>query len=1227
MDLSLRSIRRGVTAFSIFALIASMFVTINVANAAYGDVPADAWYAADVQWGLDNGILDPTQAYFRGGDNATRAEFSKMVAAAAGIPEAACDETLFPDVNASHWGCGWITALADAGVVSGDTSGPTAGYFRPNDNLVRAEAAKMAVEAFALTAPAGTLGSDYFTDSVVGQWYDEYIGVARYNCVFQGVGGGTTVEPGRNIVRAEAIAVVNRADTPTTDCSAVVAEGALTVALDGSSPDSAYIPQNAANVLYSVFAFTASAEEDINVEELIISRSGLGLPGDFDNLKVYVDGVQKGGEKTLNVSTNSSTFSLASDPINVPAGMTVLVEVRADMQAAQNSQNALCIDMPEDVLAMGDASNAEVTVGGSFAVCGEYMMTTSATVGTLTYTVSQPSAADINIGDTDVSVTKVKMDMATEGVDVNRITFKQAGSANPEDFGNPMLYVSGSPIDANYSWEGDYLTFDLSDSPLNIAKGSSKTVELRVDVVGGLNTTAAFDIYRDWHIEGTGTVYGYGVNVAEAGASISPANRDIIGGNIAFSLSANNPVTGDVKVGAEDFEFTRFNISTSGDGVTVRKISLTVNGVTTSGTLDEIEDVKIWAKNSAGTWVVVAGPNDLTGALVPPQTVAFTDTFDVPAAATTEFIVTADLTNTAVALDTYSIDVADVTDPNLTELEFSDGDPVNEATEVTGGTLTGNVMTVMDPSFVLSLAATPGDKTYVKNTTDRDLVAFDVAASTADDLRVTGMTITCQGAPASLCSDAFQSLNLYKKDGSTITKLAGPKSMTALAGGDGNVVFGLNETILAGDSSRFLLRGNIASAAVAAAYGFEVSLAGDVTVEDTESAAATDNTLAYPVGTRVVTVAGAGTLANTGISDADTKARLLVGLSADEAVLKVRFAANELEGWIVKKLTIDELVDPCGVAPCTDSDVTKVYVSYVDKDGATQKASATLSGGTLTFNNLAAYVPAGGNQTLLVTVDVADVSTGNAVAGDVFQMFLNAAAATYEAVGESSGTQVLAGTDVTGEMMRVAKSAPTVAKVDLSTTLANGELSLYKMTVAADAAGDIAVKQLGFNLGYTFTGLGDATDFKLFKNGVLVSDTANVDILSDNGTNMEPLAAYSLIGDAPAQFFVQFDSGATGGEDIITKGTSATYELKATFAGIATGDSVTTAFASDTVGNVGVIVAGTPITVGGGASNFVWSDMSAALHDAILGGPSSADWLDGWLVNGVSSAGSQVLSK
>jgi hypothetical protein len=1236
----------------------------GTANWAYKYVETVAKHAIVGGYKDNTGTLT---GYYGPSDPVTREQAMKMLVLGAPLTTNTKGGPHFDDVPASRWSYEMVETGYNWMVVDGY---PGTKLFKPENNINRAEIAKMVAQAmdpkqrpgsgFMLDmadATSSTMVDVCFTEEPTST---EAMDKANYMIedldgnalTVSSVGAGsdamcvelTTAAQDSTKVYEVTVTGVTSADSGEVIMAGSVQfngytvgdAGDLTVRVDGSTPDSMDIPKNGANILFSVFALEAGDNEDVRVEQLVLSREGLGLPGDFDNVKLYVDGVQMGGEKTVNTTTNTATFNLTSDPIMVDAGSTVLVEVRADMNGAENSQNKFCLNTTDDVTAYGDTTDAELAVDGDFAACGEYMTTTSASVGTLTYKVSQQSTADINVGDTKVIITKLRLDAAQEDIMLDRISFKQSGSADGEDFANAQLVLSGVPIDVEGTWEGDYLTFDLTelDTPIVIDKGASKNFELWVDVVGGLGNDASFDIYRDWHIEGTGEVYHYGVNTEEDGASVTPANREIVGGNIAFALSSMNPISGEVADGANDHEFLRFNVSTAGDAVTARKITLTVSGFA-GGTAAEIEDLKIWSKNSNGDMIIVAGPNDVNAL----GDIVFTDTFDIPGAKTTEYVVTADIITGATNGHQFRVDVADVTNSSKTELEYTaDGDPVDEATEVSGGTVQGNVQTVQDPSVQVDLAATPGNKSYVKNNTDKDLVAFDFAASTADDIKLTTLTVTCTSALD--CSDAFQSLNLYLKDGSTMTKLDGPRSMTDLGAGDGEVVFSFNQDIPAGNSARLLVRGNVASAALAGPYLFDIK-SGDVTAEDSESNDATVNGL--DTSDRTVTVAGNGSLGNQNVSDTVVRSRVIVGNSTLQPVLKLRFSADELESWYVRSLQIYDVAGS-GVHSATqnDSDVSKVYLQYADSASTTYTASANMIGSMADFQLAVGhyvYVPANGNTTVTVLVDVGDVTTGGALAGDL-PIFEFDDGFDFSAVGASSATEITSAATGTidGEEMRIARSAPTITKVTsgVSSDLANGEQTLYKWTVKADAADDIAIKQMAFNVDVT---TGSVSDFKLLRNGVDVSSSSQtIDINNDgNGLgglvgSIEPTSG-GLITNTNDIVFIQWLDASDAGEEIITAGTTVTYELKALVSGTSGTDTVSTSLRSDTEANAGnLYYNGTFVdvdcdTAGNcGDSNFVWSDLSLSPHDNDVTASSSNDWLDGYLVEGLSSAGSQTLS-
>lgn len=1233
----------------------------------FNDVAEGEWFHVYVETAYANGIVggylddngDPS-GFFGPADSLTREQSAKMLVLGAPMTiNTNCGPT-FPDVTTNMWSYNFVETLYVNSVVDGYPDGT----FGPTLNINRAEIAKMVSNAmnpvprpcggFSLSTAKAT--SETSVEACFTQEYgDGAMDMANYmiedqngdSLAVTGVAASSDAmcvdltTDAQDSTKVYDLMVDNimsstgedlLGDTATFNGFSVAEAGDLNVMLDGSSPDGMNIPKNGSNILYSVFAFEAGANEDVEISQLVLTRQGLGLPGDFENVKLYVNGIQKGGEKTMNSTTNTATFNLSSEPIMVPAGKKTLVEARGDMAGAENSNNKLCINTSNDVMAMGATSGESLAVGGSFAVCGNEMTTTSAEVGTLTYRVSQSSTADINVGDTDVLMTKVRLDAAEEDICVDKLMFKQQGSADAEDFANPTLVLSGSPLDANVSWEGDHLMFDLMevDPCIEIEKGSTKNFELWVDVVGGLGNDASFDIYRDWHIEGTGQVYGYGVNVEEDGSSITPTDREIVGGNIAFSLSANNPIAGEVARGANDHEFTRFNISTAGEAVTVRELTLTVSGG--GGALaSEIEDLKIWAWNeNTEQWVVVMGPDDVTAF----GDISFIDSFDVPGMDTTEYIITADITNDAGDGHEFDIDVADVTDPSKTELEYtSDGDPVDETTEVSGGVLDGNIQTVADPAVDVTLAATPGDKSYVKNTLDRDLVAFDFAATTADDIKITSLTVHCAIDGGVDCSDAFQSLNLYLKEGATLTMLDGPESISS-DGTDGDVTFSFTHVVEAGNSSRLLVRGNVASAAGPGGYDFSIEDDSDVTAEDSEGTDAVVNdgdgdyadawdVADFAAGNggfpREITVAGMGAFGLQEVADASTDSKILIGQKLKQSVFKLRFSADDLEAWNIRKLQIKD------IGTGNDADVTKVYLDWAGKT-----FSANMVGGVANFNlPSGSYinVPANGNVIVTVSVDVGTVEVGSAVAGDLPQFALDFDT-NFEAVGASSSTVITTApgyaADVEGEEMRVAKSAPTVAKLSAPTSIGNGTQVLYKWTVTADAANDIAIKQFAFQP--SVTGAVTLSDFELTRDGALISNSDNVDIIENTGAavDLEPGGAAWTADEV----LVQWRNGTDSGEQLVTAGTTVTYELKALVGGATGADNVSTVLLSDSgsAGEAGVITDGSDLVeVDGTASNFVWSDFSISPHNSTLGG-SSTDWLDGLYVKGLSSAGTHTLS-
>jgi len=272
MDIS--RFKRACAGLSVAAM---MLTQVGTAFAAYSDVPSGVWYKDAVSAFTDAGYLDATQARFRGGDTATRAEFTKLIVMLnGGLLSTPPAVPSFNDVPTGAWFYAYMEEAAKEGWVRGDNNcyGTKPCNARPNANINRAEAASLIVRAFGLES---TGAAAQFVDNPSGQWYTESIQTAADNCVLQGDDSTGRVRPSDNMNRAEMVVMLHRVDQGLTfgvDCgkgqvtapavksvmatSSTTVEVEFTVAMDKASAEtkanytmsgSPTVPINAAKLI------------------------------------------------------------------------------------------------------------------------------------------------------------------------------------------------------------------------------------------------------------------------------------------------------------------------------------------------------------------------------------------------------------------------------------------------------------------------------------------------------------------------------------------------------------------------------------------------------------------------------------------------------------------------------------------------------------------------------------------------------------------------------------------------------------------------------------------------------------------------------------------------------------------------------------------------------------------------------------------------------------------
>ncbi len=374
----------------------------------------------------------------------------------------------------------------------------------------------------------------------------------------------------------------------------------------------------------------------------------------------------------------------------------------------------------------------------------------------------------------------------------------------------------------------------------------------------------------------------------------------------------------------------------------------------------------------------------------------------------------------------------------------------------------------------------------------------------------------------------------------------------------------------------------------------------------------------------------------------------------DEVLAKYRFTAAN-EALKLTKITIE--------LPAGSADEINSLSLW---DGTTKvTGDVTVTNATPAYAEFNSFVPdfviaKDTTKTLTVKANTNTIGGGADSDGTAIIAVLaeNVGETQFEARGVSSNT-VLDDGDVTADISARSMYLRNLPTIDLI----NGtEQVVYSFTVAADANEDAAMKQLVFNVSLTDNAPTDDTltlgSFKLYRGNTDI--TGQADIHAKVGTSLE---AANLTetgnGTDTAAVIVTFgNETSSNSEEIIAKGTSNTYTLRATSGGFVTGaenDSVSVVLNNDasaqTAGYVYLVdldtsaaqrtaalgeltneasandgTEGVDPTLG---ANIIWSDNSDVPHDFDLvdssalatDSTSGDDWINGFLLKNLPFSG------
>ncbi|MGN0164316.1 MAG: S-layer homology domain-containing protein, partial [Candidatus Ornithomonoglobus sp.] len=177
------------------------------ANSVFEDVIGH-WAEESITYLYDNGVVSGvTEALFEPDRAITRAEWCKMIFSLCGMETKQTADIGFYDVDADAWYYPYIIAVADSNIAVGDE-----GYFRPQDNITREEAAVIAARTFVYcTGNNGEAESDMmFADkNKISSWAYDGVRLMASMDIMNGM-EDSRFEPAENTTRAQTAAILTR---------------------------------------------------------------------------------------------------------------------------------------------------------------------------------------------------------------------------------------------------------------------------------------------------------------------------------------------------------------------------------------------------------------------------------------------------------------------------------------------------------------------------------------------------------------------------------------------------------------------------------------------------------------------------------------------------------------------------------------------------------------------------------------------------------------------------------------------------------------------------------------------------------------------------------------------------------------------------------------------------------------------------------------------------------
>ncbi|MFH1286464.1 MAG: hypothetical protein ABII02_01795 [Candidatus Magasanikbacteria bacterium] len=557
------------------------------------------------------------------------------------------------------------------------------------------------------------------------------------------------------------------------------ADGKLTVALSASTPASKTLSNSTAYNNMLKVNLTAGNDEDVTVNGLTVTKTGLTANTSVSGVSVWHNGMRLGDVVTSISSDNTVVIGFSGSPLVISAGDTETLTIAFNFSSGATSGT-----VGAEIASASDVDTTSA-VSGSFPVTGNTFSLTSGDsslgdltvdaqgVGGLSLVNAQTAGnGNVEIGDTkDIGKFQLTQSNGKHDLQLEQVVFYVPGTVKEADLNNFKLRApDNSVLATTASMKDRYVTMNLA-TPYTIPAGLTRTLTLSVDIVDGSGNYFAVELQNDYDVLVKDAVLGfYIVPVDSDGGDWSSeveaasAYFRMKSGTITLTKASDSP-SGNISAGATEVVLARYQARGVGEDFEVRKMGLKIATSTAAylnGNVKIKVDGKVVHTISAGTSANTLMTSDSTQYTLSTR-------FTLKSGTDSIIEIVGNVPTTATNVWTYRAYIGNFYGKRMSTLDFQDDYPASTAN------VAGNLLTVQSTALTVVKDTSLGNRTIAPGG-NHVIGQYIVKAGQSEDVCLTNVSVKLGSVSGAFNAPThLQNLQVWVGDaqlGSTISSVA-----------------------------------------------------------------------------------------------------------------------------------------------------------------------------------------------------------------------------------------------------------------------------------------------------------------------------------------------------------------------------------------------------------------------------------------------------------------------